>query len=762
MDRKKFSCALASVGILLCSQFTVAKQESNSTYQVDIKRTEYGIPHISGKSYQDVGFGLGYVFAQDNYCVFSKEILTIRSQLSKYISASEKNIGSDLFHKIIEVNEKALVAWPKLSFDTRELIQGYSAGLNHYKATSNINERCNTAEAVNTITPNDIVAYQLAVAMNTSSGQFIKELVTAQAPSESPHVAASHYTSDKDYRDLKLGSNAWAIGDKGGKYKQSFLLANPHFPWDGGKRFYMAHLKIPGKFDVMGASLFGVPAIQIGFNQHISWTHTVSESSRFVIYALELDQSNPLKYKLNDQFVEMKHKSVTIEVKQPDGSVKPLQKDYYMTHFGPIVSAPEKGLGWSKQQAYTLADSNWNNAWFTEQWLDINQAKSIDEMTNAIADIQGLPWVNTIATAHDGKAFYGDTSRVPLLDNAQLKSCFASPRAEAIFQQMGIAILSSTKAKCNVFEHGQMKIFPFSQAPKIITDDHVANSNNTHWAPHISQRLEGYSDLYGGERNPLSLRARSGLLMLQKLLQKRDRLSLESLQAALLSNHSYSAQLLLTDTLGYCKRDELNRDLNEACNVLEKWDTKSNLDSVGAHIFREFVMTLKDEVGKFQYFSTPFNVNDPINTPHGLIEDGALIERAMKKTIQFLNDKQLPLDAKLGDIQFVRRAEKNIPMHGGLGQVGVFNIIDGPIHQKEGYEVAYGSSFIMLVELSNKGPVAKGVLTYSQSTDEFSPYFQDQTQLFAMKRLYHFPFTEKEIKKHTIESYSLEADKVPY
>src|SRR3546814_4631582 len=54
------------------------------------------------------------------------------------------------------------------------------------------------------------------------------------------------------------------------------LWGNPHFPWSGTERLYLAHLTIPGRFDIMGASLYGLPAVLIGFNDHFAWSHTVS------------------------------------------------------------------------------------------------------------------------------------------------------------------------------------------------------------------------------------------------------------------------------------------------------------------------------------------------------------------------------------------------------------------------------------------------------------------------------------------------------
>ena len=53
------------------------------------------------------------------------------------------------------------------------------------------------------------------------------------------------------------------------------VLANPHFPWRGTERFWMAQLDVPGQYDVEGGTLMGFPLVGIGFNRNIAWTHTV-------------------------------------------------------------------------------------------------------------------------------------------------------------------------------------------------------------------------------------------------------------------------------------------------------------------------------------------------------------------------------------------------------------------------------------------------------------------------------------------------------
>jgi acyl-homoserine-lactone acylase len=60
----------------------------------------------------------------------------------------------------------------------------------------------------------------------------------------------------------------------------------------GVNRFWQMHLTIPGKFDVMGASI-GLPLVQIGFNKDVAWSHTVSTGKRFTLHELHWCPANP-------------------------------------------------------------------------------------------------------------------------------------------------------------------------------------------------------------------------------------------------------------------------------------------------------------------------------------------------------------------------------------------------------------------------------------------------------------------------------------
>ena len=78
-----------------------------------------------------------------------------------------------------------------------------------------------------------------------------------------------------------IGSNAYGFGGEATRNGKGLVLGNPHFPWDGSERLYQAHLKIPGKVDVAGGSLYGVPLILIGHTRGLAWSHTVATAWRF-------------------------------------------------------------------------------------------------------------------------------------------------------------------------------------------------------------------------------------------------------------------------------------------------------------------------------------------------------------------------------------------------------------------------------------------------------------------------------------------------
>ena len=110
---------------------------------------------------------------------------------------------------------------------------------------------------------------------------------------DSVRFARENAAARRDFRDIGLASNAWGIGADLSENGKGVLLANPHFPYTGTRRFYEMQVTVPDYYNVHGATLIGMPILALGFNKHLGWSHTVSTAKRFTMYELTLDATDP-------------------------------------------------------------------------------------------------------------------------------------------------------------------------------------------------------------------------------------------------------------------------------------------------------------------------------------------------------------------------------------------------------------------------------------------------------------------------------------
>src|SRR3954466_856797 len=134
---------------LLVAVFTAAVLPASAhAYDATIKYTQYGVPHITGQNFGDLGFGYGYAFAKENICTMADQYVTVRAQRSKFFGSdgnyvqrgngtTVKNLDSDFFwQRIIDdgVVEELMARKPPLGprDDIREGVKGYVVGWNKY------------------------------------------------------------------------------------------------------------------------------------------------------------------------------------------------------------------------------------------------------------------------------------------------------------------------------------------------------------------------------------------------------------------------------------------------------------------------------------------------------------------------------------------------------------------------------------------------------------------------------------------------------
>jgi acyl-homoserine-lactone acylase len=779
----KWSAVGLLCGLALFVLLTETASQSKPRYSAEIRRTSHGIPHIMAKDMGSLGFGEGYAFAQDHLCSLADQVVRARGERARFFGPGENDryLNSDIAFRALGIYEQARSMIQSMSKEQREMIEGYVAGYNRYLSEVGANGVagwCRGKEWVFPITAEDLMAYNQSIV--PTSINFANMIATATPPKS--ETAQMEQISIPDF---DLASNGWAIGAERSASGRGMLLANPHYPWVGSNRFWEKHLIIPGRLDVYGVGLLGMPGVAIGFNRAVAWTHTVSAGKRFTLYTLELAPGNPIRYLYDGKERQMTSKVISVAVRQPDGTVKQVERRIYFSHYGPVLNFP--GFGWTAKRAVTIRDANAHNVSAQAQWLAMNRARSLEEFKRAHAEYNAMPWVNTIAASADGRAWYADTAATPNLKPAALAAWRTRRESDPLTRAAwarGLVLLDGSNSQFEWADDPTTRpgVIPYSRMPQLERKDFVFNANDSFWLANPRQLLTGFSPLQGDEGTARSLRTRMNVLLLDDMRPdgpagNDGKFTLDELAAAVLSNRSLSAELLRGELIKRCQAtasvtlDGEAVDLRPACQILTSWDGRYEVNRVGAILWREFITQydpaeLEKDGALFQH---SFDPADPVGTPHTLTPDKSGEPQSllkMARAVRLLAQAGIALDTPLGKVQFSDRNGGRIPIHGGEGEYdGIVNFVNfapnsttlepGPAYErvkgsryltKDGYPINRGSSFVMALEYTERGPRAQAFLTYSQSGDPTSPLYYDQTELFSAKKWRRILFTDAEIK----------------
>ncbi|MEW6443725.1 MAG: penicillin acylase family protein [bacterium] len=802
-------CVLVLVSLAGCGGDDRASSVQSESYEVTVTRTTYGIPHINAPDFGSLGYGYGYAFAQDNLCTMMEDFVAIRGERSKYwggegaysipaVGVAPNNVDSDFFWKFMADAEAVRRLRDATPPEVRQVVHGYVDGFNRYitelQAGEHPGEQAACAEEpyLEPITDGDMYRRFVRLAIMASSEALIAEIATAQPPASgtagSPEdpVAQLEDLERVDLAELPsgllrrqaMGSNMYALGPDatGG---EPIVFGNPHFPWTGTERFYLAHMTLPGTIDIEGASLFGAPVVMIGFNDRLAWSHTVSTAYRFTFYKLSLSPANPTQYIYDGQTENMTAVPLSVEVRNQDGSTTTQERTLYRSRYGPMVVfkvGRVPVLGWDRSTAFTLRDANYENDRVVKQFFEWDKAESLDEFKRLHASILGVPWVNTVASGPGGDAYYGDVSVVPHVTDAQAESCAVWPYSDLIGLLVpGLPLMDGSSKECQWGTDPDAPapgIFGPGHLPTLDRGDWVANMNDSYWLTNPAQPITGYNRIIGLEGTERSLRTRQGILQIQHRLDGSDGFGgpnlfdLPNLKEIVLSGHIYTADLAQAAVLSdLCPRAGIY-DTEAACSAIRQWDGAATLSSVGLPVWQQFWGNLLALPSN--YWITPFDVNDPVNTPRDLNTSLFSVRKALFDAQTRIEGAGLSLAAPLGEQQHAGVNDPTIPIFGEGGAIGAFTIAEdseveadpnalGP----EGYRIDFGNSYIQVVTWDSGGVHAEGFLTYSQSTDPASPHYADFTEAYSQKRWQRLPFHPDEIAADRISQITLSGTPSP-
>jgi penicillin G amidase len=282
---------------------------------VEVLRDRYGIPHIFAGSAEDASFALGFVHAQDRLWQMEMNRRIAAGRLAEIVGPGA--LETDRFLRTLGVRRSAEANLRTLDAETRRLLEAYAAGVNAFLAEAPVLplEFWLTGARPDPWTPADSVGWVKMMAWDLGGNwrnellrmRLAKSLPLARIhellppyPGEKPPLIADlkelYGTMERDAVRLAkfapdsdgVGSNNWVVSGARTESGKPLLANDPHLGLTAPPVWYFAHVAAPG-FNVIGATLPGVPGVILGRNERIAWGFTNTGPDVQDLYIEKLD-----------------------------------------------------------------------------------------------------------------------------------------------------------------------------------------------------------------------------------------------------------------------------------------------------------------------------------------------------------------------------------------------------------------------------------------------------------------------------------------
>ena len=340
----------------MAESFTLIPAEGDVT----IHRDTWGVPHIFGKTNQDVAFGLAYASAEDDFATLQETLLAARGNTAFYKGKSSAPI--DFFVQLFDYPSLGERYYPAMSPGIKALIEGYVGGLNHYASLHPEEIKYN----IFPVRGEDIIAgYMMSVASFLGVPGRLGELFGKERPRE----------VSKAEEEVK-GSNAFAFSPARTADGSTILVANTHQPWTGPLAWYEAHLKSDEGWNVAGGFFPGSPVPTVGFNEYLGWTHTVNRPDFIDTYVLDMHPTDPLKYRYDGEWRTLEERKLKFRVKLKSFLRISAKRKVYESVYGPTVKT-DHGV-------YAIRYAGYDMAGALDQWYRMGLAENRTEWEKAM------------------------------------------------------------------------------------------------------------------------------------------------------------------------------------------------------------------------------------------------------------------------------------------------------------------------------------------------------------------------------------------
>jgi acyl-homoserine lactone acylase PvdQ len=644
---------------------------------VEILWDRYGVPHIYGSDEALVFYGFGWAQAHSHADIVLRLYGQARARGAEYWGPEYE--AEDRWLLAHGAPARAAHWYDEQTPQFRANLDAFAQGINDYAAAHP--ERIATELApVLPVTGIDVVAHAHRL-MN-----FV--YVTSRAAVLEQPVAG-----------VTAGSNAWAVAPARTANGHTLLLANPHLPWAAGYfTYYEAH-KIGPDFEMYGATQVGLPVIRFAFNRQMGIANTVNNLPGATTYALVPDGDG---YRFDGESRAFSETSLSYRVREPDGSLCEVPLTVRHSVHGPVFERDDGRL-------VAVRVAGLDRPGMLAQYFDMLRARDFAEFRAVMARLQ-IPTFNIVYADRDGHIMYVYNGILPVREQGDLafwRGLVPGDRVEYLWE----------------------RIHPFHELPQVIDppSGFVQNANDPPWLA-TWPAAYAHTDYppYVAPAGPFSLRA----LQSVRMLLEAEPLTLTELTRRKLSTHALMADRVLPELLA-AAASESDPALQAAVELLSAWDRRFDADSRAALLFETWAGLFAGPQFQSQApYARPWSADDPLETPVGIADPAAAVAQ-LRDAIELTRQRYGAIDTRFGEVSRFELDGRNVPGHGGFGNLGIFRVMTWAETDERGQRTPrHGETWVALVEFSE--PLrALGLMSYGNARQPGTAHFNDQLDMLA-------------------------------
>ncbi len=696
---------VALVGLMSWEPFFAEESKQPSSMwerglEAEILRTEFGVPHIYGKTDADVAYGVAIAHAEDDFFTLQDVIAMARGRYGAI--AGEDGAQVDYVYHLLDARGTAERHYADLPQDTRALFEAYATGLNQYAR-----ENAGEVKLANLFPVNgeDVATgFTLRQPFFFGLNNVIGPLVAGEPlrpefgppipgyePAAAPIMENSEPENVADAMPLNMGrdgalsgSNAWAIAPAKSGDGVTRLVSNSHQPWRGGVAWYELVVQSDEGWHYAGANFPGSPFPFLGHNENLGWTNTVNRPDMTDVYRLEMDEGGT-RYRMDGEWRDLESETVTLPVKIGP-IIVPIRRDVHRSVHGPVII--------NDDGAFAIRYGGIDNIGQLDAYYRLNKAQTFAEWQSILARMD-IPSTNFIYGDQEGNIAY--------VYNAAIPDRSKGPNWRGILPGDQSALIWNGAVD-------------YAEIPKVINPSSgwVYNANNQPYSaagPSDDISPDSVAPELGVELKMTNRARRTEKLMAQYDII--DRPTLEKIKY----DTGYEREGYVADMLDSVAALDLTREaeLAEAQSLLADWDLTS--DGIGRSDALALLMILPWMSAEYQNQQTP-DARDQL-----------------EQSVEHLKTHFDRIDPPMGELLRLRQGDVDLPLDGGSDTLRASTL--WTVDDDGRLSVRHGDSFLMFVEWEPGQRVrSESIQPYGAAiTRPESVHFADQAALFVRKEL---------------------------